>query len=192
MLEILDLPVHPVLVHMPIVLVPLLALLMVVYLAIPPVRRHIGWAVMILAVVVPVVVYATRWSGAQLRDFELAKGADSELKNLINVHDGYSKVLFWLSVVLLPLTLLFGALERGRRTALARHRESLPPAPAAGSDGDTMNLSAPSRSDDDPASRGRTVVMIVLGLVMLGLVGVSTWYLFQAGHSGALMVWPAG
>lgn len=180
------LPVHPVVVHLPIVLVPLLALLMVLYLVIPPLRRHLGWAVMILAILAPASVLGARLSGEELRDHVLADGGGTDLENLINLHDGYAKVLLWLTIVLLPITLLFGALERGRRSALARHRESLPPTPAG--DIDTPE-SAASRSDSDPAGRGRTVVMTVLALIMVGLIGVSVWYLYQAGHSGAAMVW---
>ncbi|HZE40288.1 MAG TPA: hypothetical protein VE172_15900 [Stackebrandtia sp.] len=188
-------PIHPLLVHLPVVLIPLLALLMLAYVVIPGVRRHIGWAVLLATIAVPGLVYLTRQSGDVMKDEILhklrASGVDVSSKvNAINIHDGYSKVIFWLTLVLVPITLLFMALERGRRSVAVRGNRSVafPSAAAEESESDTVSL--PERhGDDDPAGRGRTIVMIVLGLVMLGLIGVSTWYLYKAGHSGALMVW---
>ena len=175
-------PLHPLLVHLPVVLVPLLVLLILAYVCIPGLRRRIGWAVMALAVLVPVAVFFTRWSGELFADSLPATGA---LKTLRDEHEKYGTWLLWLTIGLAPVTFLFGALERGRRAARARAAASPVPVPAA--DGD--DAPPPPRPDDDPASGGRKLVMIVLGVLMLAAAAASAYVVFKSGHTGATMVW---
>lgn len=185
MYEIWGVPLHPMLVHFPAVLVPLFSVLLLLYVVIPPARRHLGWAVIVLAISVPAIVYIARLSGEQLRDYLLATKSSNKLEGLINTHAGYSEVLLWLTAVLLLLVLVFGALERARRSA-KRRQDPATPISSGGADDDPAT--APRRTVD-PASRGRAIVMIVLGAVIIGLIAASNWYVFQAGHSGAAMVW---
>lgn len=183
-IQVAGIPLHPLLVHAPIVLVPLLALLGILYVVIPPLRRHLGWAVFVLTILTPASVFVARLSGEKFRTAEIFADAATQ----INKHEGYSTVLFWLLVALAPITWLFGALERGRRAARSRRPEPAPLPPSEGDD-DTATTRQLTPDRDDPAGKGRVIVMIVLGLVMLGLIGVSGYYAYKTGESGARMAW---
>ncbi|WP_147140329.1 DUF2231 domain-containing protein [Stackebrandtia albiflava] len=182
MIEILGLPLHPLLIHLPVVLFPALALFLLGYLLVPRLRQRIGWLVMTLSVLTPAAVVAGWWSGHRFYDEHIemitAAGASTEtFENLLADHMANGDVVVWLVPPLAPLIWLFGALERGRRSAAA----SLT-APAT--DGQE---SAPTGTD--PAAKGRRVVMVVLALVILGLAGVAGYYVFETGHTGAEAVW---
>jgi hypothetical protein len=175
---VLDLPVHPLAVHVPIVLVGLLVLGGLAYLLVPPMRRLIGWAVAALVLISPLAVYGTVWSGEQLANYLYQDGWTDPVQQ----HQNNGWLLLWTLVALVPVWLLFAALDRGRRAALQRNEGAA--APAGGED----ELAAGSGSDD-PAATGRRVLMFILGLVALALLGAAGWFLFQAGHTGADMVW---
>lgn len=171
--EVAGLPLHPLLVHLPVVLVPLLVLLTLAYVLIPPVRQRIGWAVLALAVVAPGAVFLARESGEKFAD--TFPSPPSGLAG----HERFADWLLWGSIAVLPLFLLFGALERGRRTAAAR---TFTPAAAEGED-------TPPPRTDDPAAGGRRLVMIILGILLIAAAGFSGYAIFEAGHTGATMVW---
>ena len=175
MTTILDLPVHPLAVHAPVVLVPLLVLFGLVYLFVPPLRRLVGWVVAALTLIAPAAVFGAVWSGEQLADHLYPDGWPAAVQE----HHDFGFRLLWILIGLIPVWWLFAALERGRRSAAARGGD----APAA--EGDDGAATAP----DDPAARGRRVVMVVLGIVVLALFGLAAWTVFQSGDSGASMVW---
>lgn len=178
MTTILDLPVHPLAVHAPIILVALLVLLGLTYLFVPPVRRFVGWTVAVLVLVTPAAAYGSIWSGQQLADHTYPDGWPEAVQQ----HHDYGYWLFWTLVALIPMWFLFAGLDRGRRAALKRNGDS--PAPAASEEGDTVPMNA-----DDPAATGRKVIMFVFGLIVLALLLLSAWWVFQSGHSGADMIW---
>jgi uncharacterized membrane protein len=172
---VLDLPIHPLAVHVPIVLVGLLVLGGIAYLLVPPLRRLIGWAVASLVLIAPPAVYGTVWSGEQLANYSYPNG----WTDAVQEHQDNGWLLLWTLVALVPVWLLFAALDRGRRAALQRDGG----APAGDGDGEAAPANA------DPAASGRKVLMFILGIVALALLGLAGWFLFQTGHSGAEMVW---
>ncbi|MFC4334870.1 hypothetical protein [Salininema proteolyticum] len=175
MKTILDLPIHPLAVHVPIVLVPALALLVLLYLFIPPIRQRIGWLVTVLAFLAPAAVYLAMWSGGQLADYYAAASGTDGWSDTIKAHSQWGNRMFWVLIGLIPAWFLFGALERGRRTAAAE----------AGQTGEGEEASSP----DDPAAKGRRLVMIVVGIIVLALAGLAGWMVFESGTTGADMVW---
>jgi uncharacterized membrane protein len=176
MSTILDLPLHPLAVHAPIVLVGLLVLGGLVYLLIPPLRQRIGWAVAALVLVAPLSVFAGIYTGRQLADYKKPDG----WSDAITQHHDYAFLLLWTLVALVPVWFLFAGLERGRRTA--RARDGAAPAPAE--DGESA-----SAGSADPAATGRKVVMFIVGLVALALLVLAAWWLFKTGDAGAQMTW---
>ncbi|WP_205326819.1 DUF2231 domain-containing protein [Glycomyces sp. YM15] len=176
---ILDLPIHPLAVHAPIILVALLVLGGIAYLLVPPLRRRIGWAVAALVLVSPAAVYGSIWSGEMFADFTFGAGNWSEA---VQQHQDYGWWLLWTLVALVPIWLLFAALDRGRRAAL--QRDAGAPAPAADGDDETA-----STGSSDPAATGRKVVMFIVGVIALALLVLAAYWLFRSGHSGATMVW---
>jgi uncharacterized membrane protein len=176
MTEILDLPLHPLAVHAPVILAPLLVLLGFAYVLVPPLRRHIGWAVAALTLIAPAAAYLAVWSGGNF-----ANDTDyfpNGWTDAIRDHEAHGRRLLWILIGVIPVWWLFAALDRGRRTALKRAAAD---SPASGEDGETK--------PDDPAATGRRILMFVLGLIVLGLLAWAGWTVFQSGHSGAEMVW---
>lgn len=182
MVTILDLPIHPLAVHVPLVFVPLLLLMVLAYVAIPPLRRRIGWVVFALTILSPGAVFLAVWSGRQLADTRYA-AEDGSWSDAITEHAAYGDRLLWILLGLAPVMFLFFALERGRRSALALN----------GDNGDTQQMNADGdpipASNDDPASKGRRMLMILLGVIAVALVLLAGWMAFEVGHSGSDMVW---
>ncbi|MEV0649700.1 hypothetical protein AB0I28_31035 [Phytomonospora sp. NPDC050363] len=179
------LPLHPLLVHLPLVLVPMLVLLLLAYVLIPPLRRRVGWAVVILAVLAPVAVFFTRWTGKSFADSIIAgtsgaAPATPEKAEQIAEHGMFGDWLLWLTIAVLPLTLLFGGLERGRRSA--RARADRPFAKKEGED-------APPKPIDDPAAGGRKLFMVVIGVLLIATAAAAGYVAFKSGHTGAKTHW---
>ncbi|GIG65374.1 DUF2231 domain-containing protein [Phytomonospora endophytica] len=184
------LPLHPLLVHFPLVLVPLLVLLVFLYVLIPPLRKRVGWAVLALAVLAPVAVFFARWAGKSFADSVLAAlpagATETDAKaDAIAEHEMFGDWLLWLTVGLLPLFLLFGALERGRRSALARATDR----PFAAKKDADADAPTPPKPNDDPAAGGRKLVMVIFGVLMLATAAAVAYTAFKSGHTGAKMHW---
>ncbi|MEK8104897.1 hypothetical protein NKG94_06190 [Micromonospora sp. M12] len=61
--EFMGLPAHPLVLHLAVVFVPLLALLTVGYALVPPIRPHTRWVLALLALGAPVAALLARLSG---------------------------------------------------------------------------------------------------------------------------------
>ncbi|MGH8879053.1 MAG: hypothetical protein ACRD0P_17220 [Stackebrandtia sp.] len=175
--EIFGLPVHPFAVHLPVVLVPLLALAIAVYVLVPKLRHHAGWAVVALSVVAPAVVFVARWSGQQLAQQQLEAFGDTpeaaERAETISAHAGNGTTLLWLTLAAAPLAWIFTSLASGRLARFAKAR----------------NWNRFSSSDE--SSPRRTAVLVTLGVVLMGLAVSMTYFVVRAGHTGASMLWGA-
>jgi uncharacterized membrane protein len=172
---ILNLPLHPLVVHAPIILVGLLVLGGLAYLLIPPLRQRIGWAVAALVLVAPASAYGAILTGQELADYNEPDG----WSEAVTQHHDYAYWLLWTLLALVPVWFLFAGLDRGRRAARARDGG---PAPAEDGEGAAAGTS-------DPAATGRKVVMFVVGIAAFALLLLAGWWLFQTGHAGAEMTW---
>ncbi len=175
-MDIFALPLHPLLVHFPVVLIPLFIAAIVSYILVPHLRQRIGWLVMGLAIAASLGAVAGWWSGHQFYDEHvemIAKsGADtSKFTALLAQHLSYGDITVWLVPATAALTLLFGYLDRKRRNLGAIPTES----------GDATAGEAPYA----PAK----LAMTGLAVVILVAAAVSAWFVFQTGHSGADVVW---
>ncbi|MET9302332.1 MULTISPECIES: DUF2231 domain-containing protein [Micromonospora] len=116
--EINGLPVHVLVIHAAVVLVPLLALLAVAYGVLPRWRPRLGWAVAALAVVTPIVAWVATESGEELEEALRAKGYPPDRLQQIHEHAEYGDTLFWfalgLGVVALLLVLSTSRFVAGR------------------------------------------------------------------------------
>jgi len=166
--EILGLPAHPLIIHAPVILVPLLIAVAVGYAIVPPWRRAFGWAVVLLAFAAPGPVLLARLSGEAFQ--ARLDGRDqlpAELAEKVRVHSAHSWILLWLVVGLAVASLLMVMVGGALRRRADDYDEY-----------------------DDPPPRGGLLILItLLALVVLGLSGASGWYLYQTGDSGARMVW---
>jgi hypothetical protein len=172
--EISGLPLHPLAVHAPLVLVPLLIAVTVGYAVIPPLRRWLGWTVVALSLAAPVSVLVARTSGNAFRDRLGARDQlPAELAGKVDEHAGFSLTLLWLvaglGLVAIGMVVLAGSVSR----------RGADPAPDAA---EAMSA-APGRR------AGATLVWILFTVAVLALSTGAGWYLVRTGDSGARMVW---
>ncbi|THV43205.1 hypothetical protein [Glycomyces buryatensis] len=176
---ILDLPIHPLAIHAPVILVPLLVLFGMLYLFVPPIRRAIGWVVAALTLIAPATAYGAVWSGEQLADFLYPNG----WPEAVTEHYDYGIRLLWILLGLIPVWWLFAALDRGRRASALRDADSTPTV-VEGEDGESVSSGA-----SDPAATGRRLFMIILGVIAFALLALAAWMVFNSGDTGASMHW---
>ncbi|MBA3489940.1 MAG: hypothetical protein H0T78_10465 [Longispora sp.] len=180
--EILGLPTHPLVVHAPVVLVPMLILLTLAYVFLPFIRSAFIWPYLLLCLITPGAVFLARESGLRFEQ----RQSDSvplpqELADQINEHQDYGMMLLWFVSVLSIVSIFFLALDWARRRVKAN-------ANAKAAVASPPTLSTPPAAPE-PAARGRMVMMLVSRTVMVILAGVSAWYVYKTGDSGARMVW---
>jgi uncharacterized membrane protein len=96
--EFMGLPMHPLVVHAPVVVVPLLVLAGLVYAFVPQLRERIAWASVLLAVAAPVTALLARQSGEDLRDVLIRKNYPPEILNQVAEHQSYGDKTFWFSL----------------------------------------------------------------------------------------------
>jgi len=112
--QINGLPVHILVIHAAVVFVPLLALGAIVYAVVPGWRSKIGWAVISLAILAPIVTFVSRESGEKLYDRLIANGVSGKGKEMLDAHLGFGTRTFWFTVALGGVTLLMTLLTLGK------------------------------------------------------------------------------
>jgi uncharacterized membrane protein len=157
--SLFGLPAHPLIVHVPIVLIPLVAIGAVLMLW-PSLRAKIGWATVVLAGVATVFSFLAVGSGEQLE--ESVEGTSNE--QLLHDHTSIGEnIRIW--ILLLFLVLLAIMLwDRYRAT----------PRPEG-----TAKVS-PSRAKS---------VGVALSVLSILFAAVSTYWIVRIGHTGAKASW---
>ncbi|MFD2766821.1 DUF2231 domain-containing protein [Micromonospora eburnea] len=116
--EVNGLPLHVLVIHAVVVLVPLLALLSVAYGVLPRWRSRLDWAVAGLAVVTPIATFVAKESGEAFEEAQRQRGLGGEFLRKIEEHSEYGDTLFWftigLAVAALLLLLVTSGLTRVR------------------------------------------------------------------------------
>ncbi len=153
------LPLHVLVIHLVVVLVPLATVVVALAAVLPRVRERAGlWPVALAAVALALTPVASG-SGT---DFQRELGAAGQVPAVIE-HRDLGEALVWWVLALLAVAVaayLVGRRERGRLDS--------------GSD------------DRPPVSRSLAVLLAVAGLLVPLGVGLQT---YQVGHSGAKAVW---
>jgi uncharacterized membrane protein len=162
-------PLHPLFVHAPVVLIPLTLGLGLVYVFLPPLRRRVDWALFVLAAAGPASAFAATQSGEQLR-----RHLDPTTTNpVISVHQQFGENLRNVSALLF---LVVAALIFSDRLRIRRKRRGTVPGP-----------------EGSATLRGGgglwTVLGLVFALAFLGIGGLTGYYVFKAGDTGAHMSW---
>jgi uncharacterized membrane protein len=110
-----ELPLHPLVVHAAVVLIPLLVLGAVVYAVVPSLRPRIGWAVTGLAVVAPLAALFAKLSGDAFQQRLIDKDAiGGQVLERVDDHRSLGNITLWFTIALAVVTLLF-VFVTGRR-----------------------------------------------------------------------------
>lgn len=165
--SLFGLPAHVFLVHIPIILVPLVAVGAVLMLW-PSLRRRFGWALVVLAAVAAGSTVLAEGSGKTLRDY--VKRTD-----LVRQHTDIGGNLQPWAILLFLLVFATVAWDWWTR----RQAGEKPGGPSDGVELAGRSLSASA------------VQRLGLGLAALAVVvaGVSGYWIYRIGHSGAKASW---
>jgi hypothetical protein len=101
--QISGLPVHVLVLHFAVVLIPLLALGAVVYAVVPRWRARIGWAVVLLAIIAPICAFVTRESGEKFYD---RVKVSPKGKEMLDQHMHFGNYTMWFTIALGVVTLV--------------------------------------------------------------------------------------
>jgi predicted membrane protein DUF2231 len=156
---IFGLPAHPLLVHVPVVLIPLCAAGAVWIVVWPSWRPRIGWIVVVLSGFTVVMSKLAADSGEALED---ALDKDS---SLLERHTDLGDTFVWFALAFFVAVLTLMLWDRAQR----RKAE-----PSGGSAGRVRATS--------PAA-------IVLSILVVVTAAAASFRVYQVGHSGAQSVW---
>lgn len=158
--ELLDTPIHPLLVHVPVVFVPLLALLVAAYALVPRFRPHVRWVTGLLAVATPISALLSKLTGDDFFERLDAEGRITEsFYPKLETHQDFGNYTLYSTIALGLLALALVYFVRP------------PGTDAAGPGG-------PSR-----------VRAFGLGALSLVAAGVSLYFVIRTGDSGASAAW---
>jgi hypothetical protein len=167
--DLFGLPAHPLLVHAPIVLVPLCFVAAIFMAAKPEWRRRFGIPTAVLAVVAAISVQLAEGSGEALEE----RVGESKLVDQHAEIAELAKPFVFLFALALVGVVVWDLVQR--RTAGGSS--------AAGSEVETES----STSSKSTATASKLISIAMVVTVLLG--GVATYEMVQTGHSGAKAVW---
>ena len=160
--EFQGIPMHPLLVHAAVVLLPLQVAAGIAFAVLPRFRRYLGWFVAGVAVAAPLAAYIARLSGQALRDRLIRNGtSDAGVLARIQEHNDFADLAMYFSIGLGVLMLVLLILEVRRTRAAA----------------------------DGGGAGGLNILMIVLMVLTVGAGGATGYYVFKTGDTGAKMTW---
>ena len=170
--EVGGLPAHPLMVHAPVILVPLTALVAIAYTVIPAWRPRFGWALGLLSIAAPITAFGATLSGEV---FAVKRGIAASPQ--VAIHSNLGATLRNLTILVAVLAIALLIVERVRTQGSVLGNLS-----RAGRHG-------PSGAPPMPSSPVLLVASIVLALGLVGVSIAATIWVVRVCHTGALMVW---
>jgi uncharacterized membrane protein len=160
--EFQGIPMHPLLVHAVVVLLPLQVAAGIAYGVLPRFRHYLGWFAVGVAVAAPVAAFLARQSGLALRERLIRNGtSDAGVLAKIQEHNDFADLAWYSSIALGVLMLVLVGLQ------VMRARQG----------------------EEGSGGTGWTALTIVLIVATLGAAGATGYYVFRTGDSGAKMTW---
>lgn len=168
------LPLHPLVVHFVVVLLPVASLGALLTAVWPAVRRRFGWLTVAAAVVATALVPVATTSGENL---ETGLGGGNPL---IDRHQELADLMIWWA---LGLTVAVAALMALH--TLAERQANAP----ADVDPDEGGFAATATTTTTKRATGVTVSMIVAAVATVGLAVGTGIHIYRVGDAGARTVW---
>jgi uncharacterized membrane protein len=170
------LPLHALVVHFTVVLLPIASVGSLLTAVWPAVRRRFGWLAVAAAAVSVVLVPITTKSGENLEE-----GLGAETNPLVQKHgDLADMMLYWavgLFVAVTALMIFHTMAERRAKTVAAPEL-----------DGGVGGVATETRTETR-RSAGLTVAMIVAAVATVGLSVGTGIHIYRVGDAGAHAVW---
>jgi len=117
--EILGLPAHALIIHFAVVLTPLLVVVAAAYALAPGWRPYTAWAVVLLSLASPVVVYAAKESGESLKATRFV-GVEGETGARVATHESFANPLLLSVLGLAAVSLVLVYATRPARDSVGR------------------------------------------------------------------------
>jgi uncharacterized membrane protein len=159
--KLFGLPAHPLLVHLPVVLLPLAAIGALVLVFFPRYMPRLGWLVLTIAGVGTLGAFFAAGSGETLEETLRAAGEEPSPKLERHTELGdQTRIVALVFFLLLAALVVFSWWRRkvGEEQAVAK----------------TKNPKA---------------IAIVLSVLVVVSAGLSTWWIVETGHNGAAATW---
>jgi uncharacterized membrane protein len=170
--EIDGLPLHPLVVHAVVVLVPLTALVAVLFL-VPRFRRALRWPMVLLALAALASTYVAKLSGENLEESEYIPD-EGPIYEAVERHEELANQLLYVVIAFVIVTCV--------AAYVLRPADEIGPFPGEDAEGD-----AEPTATLDAIVRGVVAVLVVVGAVASG---VQT---YRTGEQGSRAVWnPTG
>lgn len=160
--RLFGIPSHPLMVHAPVVLLPLTAIVAIVLIARPSLLRHYGFPLIGLSVVSAFSAILAASSGEGLQD--ILKERSRAIEEHAEWGDRTRLIAIVFMLVVIAWVVVQRRWERGR----------------AGGGAEASSTSAQARTN---LARGALAALVVLFAVG------STWAVIETGHSGAKSAW---
>jgi uncharacterized membrane protein len=181
-----DLPLHPLVTHFVVVLLPLAVLGSILAAIWPWARRRFGWLVVLCAAVAAVLVQVSADSGTNLK--EGLSSISPELGNnpLIAEHERLADLLIWWALGLFAAVTVLMIVH----SAGARRREAPPEEFEADSDFDGVDGGGGvATATTTRRSTGQVVMLVLAALVTIGVAAGTGIHVYRVGDAGARTVW---
>ncbi len=168
--EVGGLPVHPLVVHGAVILIPLTALVAVLFL-VPRFRAALRWPMVLLAAAALVSTYAAVLSGRNFEKTQVPPGTTGALADVVNRHQQLANQLLYMVIGFVIVVWIAAYVIRPI--------------------GETGPF--PRETDDDVGEEGVTRLddaarIVVAALVIIGAVAVGV-QTYRVGEQGAKAVW---
>jgi uncharacterized membrane protein len=171
------LPLHPLVVHFVVVLLPVAVLGSILSAVSPWVRRRFGWLTVVAAAVAAGAVQVASVSGTNLKAGLTGLSADLGNNPLINRHEELADILIWWALGLfVAVTLL-----------MVLHTSAERQARAAAEPEDTVDGGGVATATK--RATGQTVAIVVAMVVTVGVAVGTGIHVYRVGDAGSRTVW---
>jgi hypothetical protein len=165
--EFFGVPTHPLAVHAPVVLIPILAIAAIVFAVRPSWRARAWWVMVPFVLFSVVMLFVAKESGESLLDAEQGSVVLLGTQQTISDHKSLGEATFTVALVWLVVTIALAVRDRMTLRPLAR------------------KLSA------DVAVVERDLIATVFSVLTVVAAIVTTIWLIRTGHAGAESRWTA-
>ncbi len=160
------LPAHPLLVHLPVIGIPLMALAVIAYVVIPAKPRWLFAAAGVLSVIVPIATVLTAGSGERLQSMLPVEDRHS---SLVSRHAELGEQTEFIVIGFAAIALSFLVLDWWRRNRATEPQ--------------------PAHARVDGRASGISRLIIVLGVAAILAGSAATVWDVRTGHAGARSSW---